>query len=1806
MSATGDTFAVLSGGAAYIQVNAGGHLTASSGTTFKVNSVTLNSGASANLRADVFYNQLAINSNTTISIAGNDFSNLKNPNGLVASGDPNATITLSGNYWGTSDPVQIGKIIQDHNDDPTRPTVNFSPYVSGASGTSASAVTATFGPTDQTLTLSATVTTTAGVPINEGTETFTIWNGTQQIGQTTAPANVSNGNVQATWTLPGNTPAGQYIIEADYSGSLNYLPATDLSHFLTIKPAATVTTTSNASATFSGVSDQTIPLSAQISSAAGPVNEGQVTFTIYSGGNPVGSPVTANVSNNTAAANYTLLTGTPGGSYTIQAVYTDPVDFVTSTGTNTLTVSAAATTVTPSSASTTYSGLVGEGITLSANVSSPAGTINQGTVAFTILNAQGKQIVPTVYVNVANGLASGNYVLPAGTAVGSYTIQAVYDGTSSFANSLPATSTLTITGSATTTTAASASVPFSLSAQSVSLSATVTSPGGTVGEGQVTFTVLSGGTTIGSPVSANVTSGTASVNYSLPAAAAIGTYNIQAVFTDPTNYVTSSDTSHTLTVSQPPATQLKIHIQPSTFATAGQPFPTQPVVYEEDANGNLETGDNTKVITASLGTGAGPLQGTLTATVVNGVATFANLGDLTAETITIRFSSGNLASATSTSVTVGPAAGTRLVVTQQPSPTATAASVFATQPVVKLEDQYGNVVVGDSTDTVTATRGPDGTSTLEGTTTVTLVNGVATFSGLSYNKAEVMDISFSTDASGVSSATSNKITVGPTAATQLVIAQQPSSTAVAGQAFPTQPVVYLEDPYGNVETGDNSTVIKALVNSGAGPLQGTTSVTVVGGVAAFTNLADNTAENLTLKFATGPMTSSPSNVIAVGSAPAAQWVFQTQPYASVTAGNPLTDPIVLQEADQFGNLVSGDNSTVVTASLATGSGTLKGTTSVTVVGGVASFDDIEVDKAGTVTLQFSGGSAAPAISNPSTIHPAHATTMEITKRPPGGVVAGQSFPVAVEAHDPFGNVDTNFTGAVTLGVAGGSGSLSGTLTENAVAGVASFDDVSSTTSGPISLQATSGTSLSSPPTDPITVSPSTPSALVFRTQPSAMATAGAAFPIQPVVLEVDQFGNLVSGDNTTVVTAVLASGAGPLSGTTSATLSGGVATFSGLAANTAATITLQFAGGGLSTPASSPVTVNPAAASKLAIHIQPSTSATAGQPFATQPVIWEEDAFGNLETGDNTTVVTATAASGAGPFSGTAAVTLSGGVAKFDGLADQKAETIALSFSGGGLNVGPSGNVVVGAGELAKLVIQGQPSQAAIAGQAFATQPVIQELDAFDNPLLGDNTTVITAFVGTGAGPLSGKVTATARGGVATFASLAGVVAGTITLEFTGGGVTSGASIPIVVSPGAPARLAIQAQPSATATAGTPFVAQPWVYVADQYGNLEPADNSTVVTASLASGAGPLQGQTSVTVQGGVAKFTNLEDNKAETITLSFSAGGLSAATSSPITIIAGAPARLAIQTEPSAAAVAGQPFATQPAVYEEDQYGNPVTADNSTVVTASLASGAGPLRGALSVAVKDGLATFAGLADDTVETISLSFSAGGLAAGPSTSIVVGPAPTRLVIARQPSASATAGQPFATQPVVYEEDAQGNLVKGDYSSVVTVSLASGAGPLVGTTSVTLRGGVATFANLGDATGETLALRFLGGNLASPPTTPIAVAAATPSVLSASATTGKGKNALLVYTITFSGPISPQILGNRSSYEIDTATVKGKKTTYKSVGFNVSGFTSNSVTLALTSKQKFTSGGRILLKGQLVVKNNPALTIAKGGKTVTVH
>ena len=167
-------------------------------------------------------------------------------------------------------------------------------------------------------------------------------------------------------------------------------------------------------------------------------------------------------------------------------------------------------------------------------------------------------------------------------------------------------------------------------------------------------------------------------------------------------------------------------------------------------------------------------------TLSNGVATFSGLSYDKAETmISPSAPTRQLHVYRDEMSWSAPQAATQLVITQEPSATATAGMTFATQPVdqgrghVRQRDHQRQHEHGDGG------KGNAGTATLLGTTTVTLVSGVATFSGLSYQKAETMNITFSTTAGSFTS-TSSSMVVSPAAASQLVITQEPSATATAG------------------------------------------------------------------------------------------------------------------------------------------------------------------------------------------------------------------------------------------------------------------------------------------------------------------------------------------------------------------------------------------------------------------------------------------------------------------------------------------------------------------------------------------------------------------------------------------------------------------------------------------------------------------------------------------------------------------------------------------------------------------------------------------------------------------------------------------------------------------------------------------------------------------------------------------------------------------------------------------------------------------------------------------------------------------
>jgi hypothetical protein len=114
------------------------------------------------------------------------------------------------------------------------------------------------------------------------------------------------------------------------------------------------------------------------------------------------------------------------------------------------------------------------------------------------------------------------------------------------------------------------------------------------------------------------------------------------------------------------------------------------------------------------------------------------------------------------SQTATPGAGTQLVMGTQPAAPSVNGGLFATQPVVRILDQYGNL----STSTETVNAAPIGGEwTLGGTTSVAAVSGVATFTNLTASSSIALsglNISFSAGSlSGATSGSFNLVAPPP-------------------------------------------------------------------------------------------------------------------------------------------------------------------------------------------------------------------------------------------------------------------------------------------------------------------------------------------------------------------------------------------------------------------------------------------------------------------------------------------------------------------------------------------------------------------------------------------------------------------------------------------------------------------------------------------------------------------------------------------------------------------------------------------------------------------------------------------------------------------------------------------------------------------------------------------------------------------------------------------------------------------------------------------------------------------------------------
>src|SRR5439155_699770 len=262
--------------------------------------------------------------------------------------------------------------------------------------------------------------------------------------------------------------------------------------------------------------------------------------------------------------------------------------------------------------------------------------------------------------------------------------------------------------------------------------------------------------------------------------------------------------------------------------------------------------------------------------------------------------------------------------------------------------------------------------------------------------------------------------------------------------------------------------------------------------------------------------------------------------------------------DASGNAVSQSGVTV-TAAIATGGGSLGGTLTATTTGtGVATFTNLAITgTAGDRTLSFSATGLTGVNSATVTITAGTGTQLTVTTEPSAtaqsGVAFGQQPVLQVRdaAGNPAGGAGVPVTVVIASGPAGAT--LSNATATTLASGAATFNGLAITgAAGDYTLRF-EATGLTPATSSTITLGAGTATQLTITTPPSPTAASGAPLGLPPRRPAGDAAGNPAGGAGVPV-TAVIASGpaGATLSNATATTLTGGAATFSGLAINGAA------------------------------------------------------------------------------------------------------------------------------------------------------------------------------------------------------------------------------------------------------------------------------------------------------------------------------------------------------------------------------------------------------------------------------------------------------------------------------------------------------------------------------------------------------------------------------------------------------------------------------------------------------------------------------
>lgn len=293
-----------------------------------------------------------------------------------------------------------------------------------------------------------------------------------------------------------------------------------------------------------------------------------------------------------------------------------------------------------------------------------------------------------------------------------------------------------------------------------------------------------------------------------------------------------------------------------------------------------------------------------------------------------------------------PAVASQIQITTQPSTTVIAPTEISPALTVDLLDSNNNLAATASNSiTVQLKSGPAG-ATLGGTTTVSAIDGVATFSDLSINQAGTYTLRFT--GTGLSSATSKsfKITPSPLDGSHLVISRVAS--VIAGSKI--APITVTAETSSNTVSTTTKGKVTLSFATSARSVNNTTVATktasMKNGVAVFKNISIKQSGSFSIEASNSASTAGNAS-IGIIPATAKKLVFSQQPPNS-NAGS--TFSVQLQLLDKFGNLAADNSSIVLSLVGGPADAVLGGTITKSASGGQADFSDLSIMDPGSYKI----------------------------------------------------------------------------------------------------------------------------------------------------------------------------------------------------------------------------------------------------------------------------------------------------------------------------------------------------------------------------------------------------------------------------------------------------------------------------------------------------------------------------------------------------------------------------------------------------------------------------------------------------------------------------------------------------------------------------------------------------------------------------------------------------------------------------------------------------------------------------------------